>query len=198
LGALQARLAQVLVVRRVALDEQRLILLRRRDRVLVEVEHDVGNAVRAELLADSLPDAPVAADDEVVVQVLDRPLLPALGQRAREDAAGDRLEDNGTCVRDEGHAGDDEYERDDPRAVVARNRVQPGERDRDHRAVEGLEPGLVQGLPEGDRPDDERDGDRDEQPRELTGTDVRLHAPSMWPWKRTSSAYPIRIRTSGG
>ncbi len=50
-------------------------------------------------------DAAVAADDEVVVQLFDRPLPPAFCQRAREDAAGDRLDDNRTGVGDDRQTG---------------------------------------------------------------------------------------------
>ena len=131
LRAFEPGFTEVFVVSHVALDEKHPIVICGRHRVLVEVEHHVGNIGRAELLAHATPHAAVPADDEVVVQVLDRPLPPPFGQRARDDAAGDRLEDNCTRVGDDRHPSDDEDERDDPRAVVARDRVQPGERDGD-------------------------------------------------------------------
>ena len=57
----------------------------------------------------------------------------------------------------------DEDHRDDPSAVVARDRVEPGERRGHDRAVERLEPRLVERLPEADRAADERERDRREQ-----------------------------------
>src|SRR5256885_5354250 len=50
----------------------------------------------------------VAADDEVLAQALDRPLPSPFGQDAGEDAAGDRLDDNGAGVGDDRQAAEDE------------------------------------------------------------------------------------------
>ena len=109
---------EILVLGRVALDQEVAVLLRGRDRVLAEVEDDVRHAGSAELLGDLAADAAVPADDEVVVQALDRPLPPSFGQDAGEDAAGDRLDDNGTGVGDDRQPGEHEHDRDDAGAVV--------------------------------------------------------------------------------
>jgi hypothetical protein len=74
----------------------------------VEIEHDVRLAGQPELLRDAAADPAVAADDEVVAQVFDRPLPPSLGQHPRQHSAGDDLDDNRTGVRDDRQTGDDE------------------------------------------------------------------------------------------
>src|SRR5256885_16406243 len=93
----------------------------------------------------------VAADDEVLAQALDRPLPSPFGQDAGEDAAGDRLDDNGAGVGDDRQAAEDEDDGDDPGAVVPRNRVEARESRGHDGAVERLEPRLVERLAEGDR-----------------------------------------------
>ena len=120
--ALEARLAKVLVPRRVSLEQQHAVVACCLDCLLMEVEHEERHSGRPELLRDSSADAAVAADDEVVVQLLDRPLPPSFRQRARNDAAGDRLDDNGTRVSDDRDAHRDEHDRDDPRAVTRAER----------------------------------------------------------------------------
>ena len=130
------------------------------DRVLAEVEHDVRHAGRAELLGDLAADAAVAADDEVVAQALDRPFPSSFGQDTGEDAAGDRLDDNGAGVGDDRQPGENEHDRDDARAVVGRHGVEPGEGRRDDGAVERLEPAFRQRLAEADRAAGEREDDR--------------------------------------
>ena len=189
---------QVLVPRRVALDNERTVLVRRCDGVLVEVEHQVRDVRCPELVGDAPADTAVAADDEVVAQLVDRPLPPPFCKRTRDDTAGNRLDDNRTRVADDRQAGGNEDDRCGSRAVVGGNRVQPGQGHGDDGAIERLEPRLVQGLPEGDRPAEQRGRDGCEQPYRLTQANVRGHPPSMWPWKRTSSAHPKRSRRSGG
>src|SRR5207302_7882306 len=92
---LEPGLREVLVLDAIPLDEERARLTRRLDRVLAEVEDDERHAVRPELLRHAAADAAVAADDEVVLQSLDRPLPPSLGERAGDGVARDGLDDSG-------------------------------------------------------------------------------------------------------
>ena len=105
---------QVLVARRVALDHQRAVLVRCGERVLMNVEREVRDVRRPKLVGDLPAHTAVAADDEVVAQLLDPPLPPPFRQRPRDDAAGDRLDDNGPRVADDRQAGEDEKDRHDP------------------------------------------------------------------------------------
>ena len=143
---------EILVVRAVALDVERAVLARALDRLLVQVEHDVADAGLAELLAHAAADASVAADDVVVGELLDRPLPPSLGHCPGEDATRDPLDQD---RRDEGkdsQSGQDEDDRDQARRVVGRDGVEPGQRARDDRAVERLDPRFVREVVEEQRP----------------------------------------------
>jgi hypothetical protein len=97
-------------------------------------------------------DAPVAADDVVVAQPLDRPPPPSFRQRAGENAAGNPFDENRGDVGKDSQSREDEEDRHRPRRVGSRDRVQSGQRGRHDRPVERLQPALVQRRVEGDRP----------------------------------------------
>src|SRR5262249_12751528 len=123
---------------------------------------------------------------------------PPFRQRARDDAAGDRLDDNRTRVGDDRDADRDERDRHDPRAVARGHRVQPCESHRDDAAVEGMGPRFVEGFWDEEGADAELQSDREQESRDVAEADVFYHGPSMWPWKTTSSTYPGQIQTSAG
>ncbi len=162
-------LREILVLGRVALDQEVVVLLRRADGLVAEVEDDVRDAGGAKLVGDLAADAAVAADDEVVAQAFDRSLPSPFGQDAGQDSAGDRLDDNGAGVGDDRQAAEHEHHRDDARAVRARDGVEPRERRRHDRAIERLEPRFVQSRVEADRAAGERDGDRSQEPEAPDG-----------------------------
>ena len=143
---------EILVVRPVALDVQGTVLAGALDRLLVEVEHDVADARLAELLAHAAADPSVAADDVVLGELLDRPLPPSFGHCPGEDSTRDPLDQD---RRDEGkdsQSGEDEDDRDQARRIVLRNGVEAGQRARDDRAVERLDPPFVREVVEKQRP----------------------------------------------
>ena len=144
-SALDTRALQVVVAGRIAGHEQIATRLRRRDRRIALVEHDVRGVGLPELLGHAAAHAAVAADDVVVVQLVDRLPPPPVDERAREHASRHRLDDNGTGVRDNRQPREQEDDRQGARRVVGRNRVEAREGDRDHRPVEGLEPSTPRG-----------------------------------------------------
>ena len=113
-----------------------------------------------ELVGHTPAHAAVAADDEVAAQPLDRPLPSSFRQHAGQHAAGDRLDDNGAGVRDDRQPAST-IAIESARAPSDGGTVsRPGERRGDDRAVERLEPRLVEDEAEADRAaaDRRRDG----------------------------------------
>src|SRR5439155_12799027 len=131
----QSRPLEILVVGAAALDEDVAVLARVLDRLLAEVEHEVVDARVAELVRDAPADPSEAADDVVVLEPFDHAPPPAFRPRTREDAAGDHLDDRPGDVEEDSHAGEEQEDREDLRAVAGRLRVDPGEGRRDDGAV---------------------------------------------------------------
>ena len=82
-------------------------------------------------------------------------------------------------------------------AIMARRGVEAGEGRRHDRAIERLEPRLVQNRVKADRAAGERDGDRSKNLEGLTKAEPGLHASSIPAWT-TSSTFPRRNPASAG
>ena len=187
LRTLETRPREILVLGAVALDEEHVVLARGLDCVVAVVEHDEGDVRTAEFVGHALPDAAEPADDEVVLEPFDRPPPPPLRDRARHDAAGDRLDDNGPDIAEDRDPAQHHHDREGTGRVVARNRVESGQGRRDHGPVERLEPRLVQDQAEADRAPRERDDRRRQHDLRLAEPDPRIHDRSIVePWKRTA------------
>src|SRR5213078_3532393 len=117
-------------------------LLGRFLRLQAVVEDDERRTLVTELLRDAPPHATEPADDVVLPQRLDRHSPPSLRPQPADHTARDRLDDERADVGKDTDARQNQKDRDDPSPVILRNRVESGERARDDRAVEGLEPGL--------------------------------------------------------
>ena len=148
---------QVAVVGAASLAVQNASLARDLDRVVARVEHHEWLAGRHELVGRTPADAPVAADDEVILDVVDRahPLL--VPSRVARNLARDRLCSTRGRIPEDSHAAEGEQDRQVLGALAARRGVEPGERHGDRRAVEGVVPLLVQDVVEADRPDREQE-----------------------------------------
>ena len=121
---LEPRLGEVLVLGAVALDEEVAPLLRDRERVLVEVEHDVLDARLAKLGCDSPADTAVPADDVVVAQGLDRHASPSFGEHSGQDSAGDDLDERARDVEEDCHAGEQQRDGEQLSSMRRRPRVE--------------------------------------------------------------------------
>src|SRR4029077_18254645 len=89
----------------------------------------------------------------------------------------------------------DEQHRDRPCAVRGRDRVQSGERDGHDRAIKGLEPRFVQGLPKAHRAAPQRDADGCEHAEGLTETETGLHASSIPAWTTSTTSTTSSFRS---
>src|SRR5262249_9136663 len=183
--ALETGLRQAFLVRPVALDEVVLSLPCGGQGVLVEVDDDVVGAGCPKLRPDPLRDASVAADDVVVSQLVDRPPPSFLGQPTAQDALGNPLDDRRGDECKDSHPCEHHEDREDSRRVVLRNRVQAEQGARDDRAVEGLQPALVRGPAEADRPEREHRAERAKREGDPAWADP-VHATSIVsPWTTT-------------
>src|SRR6266540_2198816 len=156
---LQACLAEIVVARPIALDEEDVLLGGGFLRGLAEVEDDERHVRLAELLGDAPADTTEPADDVVVAQPLQRSSHPPLRPHAADDPAGDRLDDEGTDVGKDTDAREHDEDRDDAGAVVLRDGVEAGEGARDERPVERLQPRLAQAPAEAERAEQEHDAE---------------------------------------
>ena len=143
----------------------------------------------AELARDPLSNPSVPTDDEVVVLLFDRLPPSFLRPSTREHPARDRLDDDRADVGKDSHAGKDEHHCPEPAGGSMRRRVEPVERGRDDRAVERVQPALVENdpKPDGSRADD--DARREEDTRQAAHREGLRHACIVGVWKtRPASA----------
>jgi hypothetical protein len=134
---------KVAVVGAASLAVEDAALLRHVDRVVTRVEHDERLPGGLELLGRTATHAAVAADDEVIFDVLDRahPLL--VPSRVARNLARDRLGGPRCRIPEDSHAAHGEQDGQVLRPWAAGRGVEARERHRDRRAVEGVVPLLV-------------------------------------------------------
>ena len=129
-------------------------------RLLVVVEDDVRAPDGLELRGNASSHAPEAADDRVVVQVVDRASQLPLRVGLRDRSVRDEVDDRARQVEEDCHASQQQEDREELRTRSGRLAVEPCERRRDDRAVEGRDPPLAENRLKAGRPDDE---DQDER-----------------------------------
>ena len=135
-----------------------------------------GVFVALELRGDAPADTAVSADDHVIAQLFDLPPPPSLTEDVAEDAAGDGVDHDARDVEEDCHAREEQDDREDLARVGVGSAVQPRERRRDDRTVEGVDPPLAEKDLEPDGPDGEDRGEHGHGPCEATPVGLVQHS----------------------
>ena len=156
--ALDAHAPQHLFARGICLDGQEALLHRRLHALGVALDDDEGDALPGELARDDASHAPEAAQDEVVLQLIEHACAPPDFEPFGEAPLGEQRHEEREGVEERPDAAQDDEHRE--RAAGLRQRMDlavPDGRDGDDRHVERVPqvPTLDEGV--ADRADD-RDG----------------------------------------